>query len=179
MFPVLLNPCGLPSLLVKNTLSSEAVCLLYPHSPLCKLDAHRNVLCDKNVRMMFLHAGSLHSTERIKWRLELFADWEIIWPIVRKRLHCHKVHSLHSQLNDFILAAIEWAQRDFGFCFSVHDTNTVYYYHTPRFFFFFFHSLFSYNSQRKRQCYSPCTWFLHIQGKKTILWIWCLLNQVP
>lgn len=103
----LVEPVWAALVACKNTSSSEAVCLLYSHSSLCKFDAYRNVLCDKNVGMMFLHAESLHRTERIKWRLELFADWEIIWPIVRKCLHRHKVHSLHSQLNDFILAATE------------------------------------------------------------------------
>lgn len=111
---------------------------------------------------MFLHVNSLHSTERIKWRLEFVADWEIIWPIIRKRLHRHRVHSLYSQLNDFILAAIEWAQRDFRFWFRVSMTQLQYIITThPGFFTPFF-----LRQSKDQQCYSPCTWFLHIQGKK-------------
>lgn len=113
-----------------------------------------------------LHAESLHSTERI------------VTSIIGKRLCRHGVPSLYSQLNDFILAAIEWAQRCFQFWFSVHDTNTVYDYHTPR----FLHTFFLWQSENQ-QCYSPCTWFLHLQGKKIqyfqydACWTRCL-NQI-
>ncbi len=133
---------------------------------------------------MFLHAYSLHRTERIKWRLEFFADWKIIWPVIRKRLHRHRVHSLSSQLNDFILAAIEWAQRDFRFWFKVSVTQLQYIITThPRFFFFFFPHLFFLRQSKDQQCYSPCTWFFTDTRKKKhyfeyeACWTRCL-NQI-
>lgn len=65
MFLVLFDPMWAALVACKNTSSSEAVCLL--PSTFCKVDTYRNVLCDKTkmaVGMMFLHAYSLHSTER-------------------------------------------------------------------------------------------------------------------
>lgn len=121
---------------------------------------------------MFLHAYSLHSTERIKWRLEFFADWEIIWPIIRKHLHRHRVHSLYSQLNDLILAAIEWAQRDFRFWFKVSLTQLQYIIttHTPC----FFSHLFSYDSQKTNSVTHLALGFYRYKEKKNIT-----LNMMP
>lgn len=61
MFPVLFEPVRAALIACKNTPSSEAICLYSPYVPLCKLDTHRNVLCNKNaVGIMFLHADSQH-----------------------------------------------------------------------------------------------------------------------
>ena len=107
---------------------------------------------------MFLHADFLHSTERIKWRLEFFADWEIIWPINGKRLHGQKVHSLHSNLNDLIPAAIEWAQRHLSFCLKVSMMQLQYILTTQHVFF----THFFLRQSKDQECYSPCTWFLNM-----------------
>lgn len=108
--------------------------------------------------------------------------------IVTKLLHGF-LGSLYALLYDFILAAIEWAQRDIRFWFRVSIPQLQYIYTTHTcwgfsfvwlgFFLspqsFFFPSLWQLKDQ---QHYSPCTWFVHLEGKK-IFWIWCLLNQVP
>lgn len=85
--------------------------------------------------------------------------------------------SLYSQSYDFILAAIEWAQRDFRFWFRVSMTQLQYIIPTQP--CFFFPTPFFLWQSKDQQHYSPCTWFLHTQGEKPIFWIWCLLNQVP
>lgn len=89
--------------------------------------------------------------------------------------------SLYSQLYDFILAAIEWAQRDFRFRVSVTQSyHIILKPHTHPLFL----SSAPYFLRSSKDHYSSWTWFLHIQGrrkKKTTqtFWIWCLLNQVP
>lgn len=121
-----------------------------------------------------LHADSLHSGERIKWSL---------WVLHRlgnnfgKGLHCHKVvawlfWALCTLLYDFILAAIEWAQRDIRFWFSVSTPQLRHIYNTHTCFcspqsslFLFFFSLWQLKDQ---QHYSPCTWFVHLEGKNIL-----------
>lgn len=131
---------------------------------------------------MFLHADSLHSTERIKWRLEFFTDWEIIWPIVRKRLSVvtEFAHCTLSWMISYLLLLNEHKETlDFGFKVSVTQL-TVYHYHTPR---VLFSHLFSCDSQKTNSVTHLALGFYIYKEKKThyfeydACWTRCL-NQI-
>lgn len=96
-----------------------------------------------------VHADSPHSAERIKWSSsqigkQLGRSSERVLTVT-ELLHGF-LGSLYSQSYDFILAAIEWAQRDFRFWFRVSMTQLQYIIPTQP--CFFFPHLFSYDSQK-------------------------------
>lgn len=175
-FPVLFEP----SLLVSRgcTLTPLHIFLL------CKLDTFRNVWQKMHWELMFLHADSLHRTERIKWRLEFFAD------LGNNLADCQKVYSLSqgfarlfgltvlsSRMISYLLLLNEHKETlDFGLGCPWHSYSILLPPHTPDslptpFFFSFFF-------QRPTALLTLHLVFTYTR-KKMIFWIWCLLNQVP
>lgn len=96
----------------------------------------------------------LHSSERIKSRLDFFADREIIWPINGKRLHCYCTLSrmisypllLNEHKKTYVFGLVSMTK--FKYLISTHPVC-------------FFHTFFLRQS-KDQECFSPCTWFLNM-----------------
>lgn len=120
-FPVLFAPVWAALVACDNTSRSEAVCLLPTFLP---------------VLIRYIRKCTLW--QNMQW------EWCSCMPIpciaLRESRDASTVTTFaHCQLNDFILAAIEWAQRDFRVWFRVSTTQIQYNVTThPRFFLTFF-----------------------------------------
>lgn len=121
VFPVLFAPVWAALVACDNTSRSEAVCLLPTFLP---------------VLIRYIRKCTLW--QNMQW------EWCSCMPIpciaLRESRDASTVTTFaHCQLNDFILAAIEWAQRDFRVWFRVSTTQIQYNVTThPRFFLTFF-----------------------------------------
>lgn len=167
MFSVLFETMWAALVACENTSPSEAVCLL-PSVHICpcvNTCIHKWTLWEKKMQWewcscMLIPCIALResTTSGALCRIEkLFGQPSESVSIVTKFTHC----TLSWMISYLLLLNEHKEIFDFGLECPWHKYSMLLLPHTP-----FFFTPFSFDSQKNQQCYSPCTWFLHIQGKK-------------
>lgn len=145
-----------------------------PHFSMCKLDTYRIVFCDKTCSGNDVSACWFPAQN---WENQVTPGvLRRLVNIVRKRQSPASQSSLTVLSVEWFHTRCYWMSTKRFKILVLMSTNTVCNYHTP----LFFHTFFLRESKTNSVTHLALGFYIYNwKKKKSILWIWCLQNQVP